>query len=86
MYSIKTWFSLVLCLVGIYIFICFEDFIVVDKDYIDGAVTTKNRMTRSIIYAIAQNKYGFWVVRCIPLIVGLGFGKNFINEIKAKKK
>jgi len=83
MYSIRTWFSLILCLVGLYISIFFDDFII-DLEYVDDAITTKNRAIRSIIYSISQNKYGYWVIRLIPAIVGLSFGKSFIDSIRKK--
>lgn len=79
------WFSLILFLAGMYVFIYFED-LVLGKDYVDGAITTKNRGTRSFIYVIAQNKYGFWIVRCIPLVVSLGFGRDFMYSIRKRKQ
>ena len=71
------WGYLLFFLGGLYMFIFFEDF-VLNKGYVDGAITTKNKGVRSLIYVIAQNKYGFWIVRCIPLLVGLIVGKRFI--------
>ncbi|MEW7278183.1 hypothetical protein ABW636_06275 [Aquimarina sp. 2201CG1-2-11] len=85
MYSIRNWFSLILCLVGIYMFVCFDDF-ALDKEYVNDAIGTKSRAIRSLLYTITQNKFGYWIVRFIPLLVGLGFGKSFVDEIRNEKK
>ena len=85
MYSIKNRFSLVLCLIGVYLFIYFDDFSL-DQEYVSDSIGTKNRAIRSMIYAITQNKIGYWIIRCIPLVVGLSFGKSFVDEIRKEKK
>ncbi|WP_378185647.1 hypothetical protein ACE939_11095 [Aquimarina sp. W85] len=79
------WVALLFFLAGLYMFIFFEDF-VFDENYIDSAITTKDRGVRSIIYVITQNKYGFWIMRCIPLIVGFAFGKEFLDGVKREAK
>lgn len=82
MYRLETWASLILCLIGLYMFISFEDWM--NKEFVDHSINSKGRFWRTVLFGIAQNKFGYWLVRCIPLIPCFIFGKAFWNGIKKK--
>lgn len=79
----KKWVSLLLCLMGLYLFVFFDDF-VFDKNFIKGGASSKGHIINAIIHTIAQNKYGYYIVRAFPLIVSISFARVFYNAIRKR--
>lgn len=83
MFKLKNLFSLLLFAASVYLFVCYDDWM--NDEFVDTSISSKGRGYRAILYSIAQTKYGYWIVRCLPLAVGVLFLKDYINKVKTEK-
>lgn len=79
------WFSFFAILICMAYFFSFDFWMT--EDFIHGKGSGKTKLSSLIIYMISKNKYGYWVIRGIPLLIALIFLKNLIKDfLKIKEK
>ncbi|QFZ53920.1 hypothetical protein FEZ18_03385 [Oceanihabitans sp. IOP_32] len=80
MFKLKTWGALALCIAALYVFITFDTYL--NDDFLNKGVGNKRKLMNLIVYTLAENKFGYWFVRCIPLVPAYIFGASFVKNLK----
>lgn len=79
------WFNFFAFLVCLAYFFSFDYWMT--EDFIHGKGSSKTKLSSLIIYMISNNKYGYWIIRGIPLILAIIFLKILIKGFfKTKEK
>ena len=81
--SLKNLRYLFLCVIFIYFFFYVDG--LKDPEFVHSSIGAKNRMWRTFLLFVTNNKYGYWIVKSITLIVGLFFGYIFVDEVRKDK-
>ena len=82
--SFKNLKYLFICIIFFYFFFHIDGLI--DREFIDSSIGAKNRMWRTFLFFLANNKYGYWVIKSLTLIAGLFFAYIFVDEIRQDKE
>lgn len=84
MFKLKNLFLLLIFIGSVYMFLCYEDWM--NDDFVGTSISSKGRGYRALLYSIAQTKYGYWIVRCFPLGVGILFLRDYVEKVRNKKE
>ncbi len=84
MFKTKSLLLLVLFIASMYLFVCYDDWM--NDTFVDTSISSKSRVYRALLYGVAQTKYGYWIVRGLPLGLALFFLKGFIRSMRTKNE